>query len=159
MIEAALVALLLAGGFTAGAGAAAGGYSTIQEDGTPLTQRSTVNFTGSAITCSDSGGITVCAVSSGSGNFGTFTTTFGSGTASTYQSAATVVGAAWVAAGSSILLTPKCATTVGTNTAENCQVSAINCGVTAISASTSFTVVCTSPIHASGGYTISYTGG
>jgi hypothetical protein len=92
-------------------------------------------------------------------NFGTFTTTFGNGGLSTYDSAVTTVSAPWVESTSSILLTPKCAATVGTNTPENCQISALSCSVTSITAATSFSVVCVSPVHASGSYTISYTGG
>lgn len=49
------------------AASSGGGYATIQEDGTPLTQRTSVNFTGANITCSDSGGITVCNVSAAAG--------------------------------------------------------------------------------------------
>ncbi len=63
-----LMYMVLVGGFTPGASGGAGGYATIQEDGVPLTQRTTVNFTGANITCSDSGGITVCAVSGGGGS-------------------------------------------------------------------------------------------
>lgn len=60
--------LLLGGGFSPGTPTSSGGgYSTIQEDGASLTQRVTVNFTGTGITCTDSGGITVCDVPSGGG--------------------------------------------------------------------------------------------
>lgn len=45
-------------------------YSTIQDEGTPLTQRSTVNFTGAGVTCTDSGGITVCTIAGGGGGGG-----------------------------------------------------------------------------------------
>jgi hypothetical protein len=50
-----------------GAGAA---YATIQDEGTPLTQRSTLNFIGTSINCVDNGGTstTDCTLSgSGSG--------------------------------------------------------------------------------------------
>lgn len=40
---------------------------TIQDEGSSLTQRSTVNFTGSGVSCTDSGGKTVCTVSGGGG--------------------------------------------------------------------------------------------
>lgn len=40
-------------------------YTTVQDEGTPLTQRSTINYTGAGITCSDSGGVTTCAVPGG----------------------------------------------------------------------------------------------
>lgn len=63
-----LLMFLLAGGFTPGIGSSSGGgYSTIEDEGTPLTQRSTVNFTGAGVSCSDSGGETVCNVTSGGG--------------------------------------------------------------------------------------------
>lgn len=48
-------------------GGSAGGYSTVEDEGTPLTQRTTVNFTGAGVTCSDSGGETVCTVAGGAG--------------------------------------------------------------------------------------------
>jgi hypothetical protein len=45
------------------------GYATIQDEGTPLTQRATVNFIGTAITCVDNGGAskTDCTISGGGG--------------------------------------------------------------------------------------------
>jgi hypothetical protein len=42
-------------------------YNLIQEDGASLTRRSTLNFTGTAVTCSDVGGKTECAVTGGGG--------------------------------------------------------------------------------------------
>lgn len=42
-------------------------YATIQDEGTPLTQRDTINFTGAGITCTDSGGVTACDVPGGGG--------------------------------------------------------------------------------------------
>lgn len=50
--------------------AASGGYATIQDEATPLTQRTTVNFTGAGVACVDNGGAsrTDCTISgSGSG--------------------------------------------------------------------------------------------
>ncbi|MBI4151816.1 hypothetical protein HY496_02495, partial [Candidatus Woesearchaeota archaeon] len=41
------------------AASSAGGYNTIQEEGSALTQRTTLNFAGNLLTGSDSGGITV----------------------------------------------------------------------------------------------------
>lgn len=102
----AILATLLLSGFTAGAGAAsAGGYATIQDEGTPLTQRTTVNFTGAGISCSDSGGITVCNAGGGAGsaNVVAVTVAFGAGetTASTV-----VTGQAWVTGTSIIVCAP-----------------------------------------------------
>lgn len=42
-------------------------YATVEDEATPLTQRSTVNFTGSGVSCADTGGKTVCTVSGGGG--------------------------------------------------------------------------------------------
>lgn len=53
-------------GWYATSSVAGSGYATVQDEGSPLTQRTTLNFTGSPITCSDSGGITVCDVTGGS---------------------------------------------------------------------------------------------
>ena len=43
------------------------GYATIQDEGTPLTQRATVNFIGASITCVDNAGATKtdCTISGG----------------------------------------------------------------------------------------------
>lgn len=46
-------------------------YTTVEDEATPLTQRSTVNFTGAGVSCSDSGGKTVCTISGGGGGGGT----------------------------------------------------------------------------------------
>lgn len=42
-------------------------YTTVEDEGSGLTQRSTVNFTGSGVSCADSGGKTVCTISGGGG--------------------------------------------------------------------------------------------
>ncbi len=46
-------------------------YSTVEDEAAPLTQRSTVNFTGAGVSCTDSGGKTVCTISGGGGSGGT----------------------------------------------------------------------------------------
>ncbi len=43
------------------------GYDTVEDEGTPVTQRSTLNFTGSGVSVSDVGGETVVDISAGSG--------------------------------------------------------------------------------------------
>lgn len=85
----------------AAAASSGSGYNLVQEDGTPLTQRTTLNFTGTSITCSDSGGITVCAVSAGapgSANFTDDTATFTGG-----SDILKTVTAAWATGASQIL--------------------------------------------------------
>lgn len=45
-------------------------YATIQDEATPLTQRTTINFTGSAVTCTDTGTVTECSITGGGGGGG-----------------------------------------------------------------------------------------
>lgn len=42
-----------------------GGYNLVQDEGTPLTARTTMNFTGSGVAASDSGSVTTVTVSAG----------------------------------------------------------------------------------------------
>lgn len=49
---------------------AASAYQTVQDEGTPLTQRSTLNFTGAGVTCSDTGSLTTCDIPGGGGGGG-----------------------------------------------------------------------------------------
>lgn len=44
------------------------GYNLIQEDGTPLTARTTIDFTGAGVTASDSGSLTTVNVPGGVGS-------------------------------------------------------------------------------------------
>ena len=46
-------------------------YTTVEDEATPLTQRTTVNFTGAGVSCVDSGGKTVCTIAGGGGGGGT----------------------------------------------------------------------------------------
>lgn len=54
-------------GVATGSGGGGGGYTTCQEEGSSLTQRSTINFVGSSITCADAGGKTVCTLTDATG--------------------------------------------------------------------------------------------
>lgn len=45
-------------------------YTTVEDEGSGLTQRSTVNFTGAGVSCADTGGKTVCTISGGGGGGG-----------------------------------------------------------------------------------------
>lgn len=47
------------------AAAAGGGYATIQEEGSPLTQRTILNFSGTSITCADDTTRTTCTLTAG----------------------------------------------------------------------------------------------
>lgn len=46
------------------------GYNTIEDEGNPLTQRSTINFVGPGVSAADSGGKTVVTINGASGVFG-----------------------------------------------------------------------------------------
>lgn len=48
-------------------GSTGGGYDTIEDEATPLTQRTTINFTGAGVTATDSGGKTVVTIPGGGG--------------------------------------------------------------------------------------------
>lgn len=45
-------------------------YATVEDEGTPLTQRSTINFVGAGVSAADSGGITTVTISGGTGGAG-----------------------------------------------------------------------------------------
>lgn len=45
-----------------------GGYLVVQDEGSSLARRSTVDFTGTGVTCSDTGSKTSCSIPGGSGS-------------------------------------------------------------------------------------------
>ena len=63
------------------------GYTTVEDEGIAQTQRTTLNFTGAGVTCTDDGMVTVCDITSGGGS-GSFTDL----TSGTNSMAAMVVG-------------------------------------------------------------------
>lgn len=131
-------------------------YSTVQDDGTPRTQRTTVNFIGSAISCVDNGGTstTDCTVSAGggSGNFleislavsGTFTS-------------ATITGQAWVTA-SSVVVCSSFGTTADGNSPETAALASFSTSVSSRVAGTGFTFQVFSPNGAEGTFRFHCTG-
>jgi hypothetical protein len=44
-----------------------GGYNVIEDEGAPLTKRTTVDFTGAGVTCTDTGAKTSCSIPGGGG--------------------------------------------------------------------------------------------
>lgn len=46
-------------------GSTSGGYDTVEDEGTPLAQRSTINFAGAGVTAADTGGVTVVTIPGG----------------------------------------------------------------------------------------------
>jgi hypothetical protein len=44
-----------------------GGYNLVQDEGVPLTKRTTIDFTGAGVTCTDTGSKTSCDIAGGGG--------------------------------------------------------------------------------------------
>ncbi len=44
-----------------------GGYNVIEDEGAPLTKRTTIDFTGAGVTCTDTGSKTQCTIAGGGG--------------------------------------------------------------------------------------------
>jgi hypothetical protein len=62
--------LTIVGSGSAGPGGSSdfdGGYNVVQDEGIALTKRTTINFTGSAVSCTDTGSITECSITGGGG--------------------------------------------------------------------------------------------
>lgn len=140
-----------------------GGYSTVQDEGSALTARTAINFTGAGVSCVDNGGATRtdCTISgggAGSATTGVFSVTFGDGTVATGDSATATVSAGWVTSTSSIVFTPACSQVTGSTTAQECALVLPECAVTSITAFTSFDVTCWSEVGGFGSYPISYSG-
>lgn len=55
-----------------------GGYNVVQDEGVSLTKRTTIDFTGSGVTCTDTGSKTQCTISGGgSGGTSPYVLSFG----------------------------------------------------------------------------------
>lgn len=94
------------------------GYSTVQDEGTPLTQRSTLNFVGAGVTASDTGGVTQVSISGGGGgsaNVGKTTVNFGPASA---DATVTVTGQTSIGSSSTVAVFKEPLTTA-TNTADD----------------------------------------
>lgn len=105
------------------------------------------------------GNLTCSTPPSGSGNGGIATVAFGSSGKANEDSDPLTVTASWVTDTSAIVFTPACSQVDGgTATADECRVVYPECAVTAITASTSFTMQCRSETGGYGQYPISYLG-
>lgn len=86
--------------------AGGGGYATIQDEGTPLTQRTALNFAGAGVSCVDDTTRTTCTISgggAGSANVVEVDVNFGSGTDGV---SVVVTGQSWVTSTSKVLCSP-----------------------------------------------------
>jgi hypothetical protein len=103
---ATIIVTATSGGGGGGSSDFDGGVNVIEDEGVPLTKRTTLNMTGAGVACSDSGGKTVCTISgggAGSSNFVEVDVSFGSGD----ELVTTVVtGQTWVTASSRIVCSP-----------------------------------------------------
>ncbi|KKL49653.1 hypothetical protein LCGC14_2313370, partial [marine sediment metagenome] len=75
-----------------GPGAAATGYQTIEEEGTPLTQRTTLNMIGGTVTCADNVTKTDCTFTAGGGTHDILSATHTDTTAAVVSRGSIVVG-------------------------------------------------------------------
>ena len=98
-----------------------GGYNVIEDEGVPLTKRTTLNMTGAGVSCVDSGGKTVCTISgggAGSVNTASGNASFDGGA----LDALTTVTAAW-ASGASVIV---CRPTGEESSVEGAQTTVLN---------------------------------
>lgn len=70
----ALTLLLVTFGY--GSGIVPAAYNLVQNAGTPLARRTTINFTGAGVTASDSGGVTTVTIAGGTGGSGNYSQSF-----------------------------------------------------------------------------------
>lgn len=115
------------------------GYTTVQDEGTPLTARSTLNFVGAGVTASDTGGVTQVSISgggAGSTNVGKTTVNFGGGGT---DATATVTGQASIGS-SSVVQAFKEPLATASNTADDTVVEALDVTISDIVPGTGFTV-------------------
>lgn len=142
-------------------GGSAAGYSTIQNKGSPLTQRTTLNFTGYGITCTDSGGVTVCTVVGSDAGTPRYIAANIDFTSVGNSTASTSVAATWATASSIIDCNPTGVATVSrAEGAEDAILEGLQCQISNRSAGVGFTLKC-SPrqglaygvyaVHCSGG--------
>ncbi|UOF79746.1 hypothetical protein [Caudoviricetes sp.] len=145
MNKSILLSVLLAG-FSPGPGGSSGTVynQTIEDEGTPLIQRTNVNFTGTGVSCTDSGGKTVCTISGG-----------GAGPANVVEQSiaitgggtffqSVVTGQTWVSSGSKVVCSTF-ATSVDGLTVEAITVGALDIAVSDLVAGTGFTINVFSP--------------
>lgn len=133
---------LLLSGFTAGA--SSGGYATVQDEGSSLTARTVLNFTGAGVSCVDSGGKTVCTIGGGGGggSINQVEATLALDGAGVYSVA--VTGQTWVTSSSRINCTPF-GTTVDGLTPEAVAAAALDVSWASPVAGTGFTIWVNSP--------------
>lgn len=66
-VDGGVLVLSAASGGGGGSSDYDGGYSLVQDEGVDLTKRSTIDFTGAGVTCTDTGSKTACDIPGGGG--------------------------------------------------------------------------------------------
>ena len=66
-VDGGVLLLSSSGGGGGGSSDYDGGYLVVQDEGSNLTRRSTVDFTGAGVTCTDTGAKTSCSIPGGGG--------------------------------------------------------------------------------------------
>ena len=64
-VDGGVLLLSSSGGGGGGSSDFDGGYNVVQDEGAPLTKRTTIDFTGAGVTCTDTGSKTSCDIPSG----------------------------------------------------------------------------------------------
>lgn len=77
-VDGGVLLLSSSGGGGGGSSDFDGGYNVVQDEGVSLTKRTTLDFTGSGVTCADTGSKTQCTISGGgSGGTSPYVLSFG----------------------------------------------------------------------------------
>ena len=66
-VDGGVLLLSSSGGGGGGSSSFDGGYLVVQDEGSNLTRRSTLDFTGAGVTCTDTGAKTQCTIAGGGG--------------------------------------------------------------------------------------------
>jgi len=69
-VDGGVLLLSSSGGGGGGSSDFDGGYNVVQDEGVPLTKRTTIDFTGAGVTCTDTGSKTSCDIPGGGGGGG-----------------------------------------------------------------------------------------
>ena len=64
-VDGGVLLLSSSGGGGGGSSSFDGGYNLVQDEGVDLTKRSTIDFTGAGVTCTDTGAKTQCTIAGG----------------------------------------------------------------------------------------------
>lgn len=69
-VDGGVLLLSSSGGGGGGSSDFDGGYNLVQDEGVSLTKRTTIDFTGAGVTCTDTGSKTSCSIPGGGGGAG-----------------------------------------------------------------------------------------